>query len=584
MNIKTMLNILNKKQKKRFFALFIIMFLGAGMELLGVSLIMPLVNVVSNADIITTPNYALIGTKFGLNDVTEYVSFFSAVLIGIYIVKNAYLAIQYDLQYRFVYNSQKNLMIRILDCYLGEEYLFHVKYSPMELQRNIINDVETAFQSLLSLIQLLTEILVCGILVVFLFYTDAFSTTLIVLIFLLFSIFFALFYKKYSYKLGITVRHASADQLKWVNQSLSGIRELKVTDTENYFIAMFGKAATRLADSRRKQSIVGVVPRPILESVMICGLLAIMMFRIRLGADISEFIPILSIYAISAFRMLPSFSRITNAYNNIMYSKAAVNAVYEEISKIELLEKNIEKKNKTDTSNTSNNEDIVVYNLDFKYGEEHEDVLNSVSMCFKHCESTAIIGESGSGKSTLADLVLGILKPTAGDIIFEGKSIYSDLKKWHKLIGYVPQTIYLIDDTIRRNIAFGVMDQEIDEQKIWNALHEAQLDEFVRKLEDGLDTRVGDRGVRLSGGQRQRIGVARALYNDPKILILDEATSALDTDTENALMEAIDKMHGNRTLLIIAHRLTTIKNCDRIYKVENHRTYEIRHNEIFGDE
>lgn len=158
------------------------------------------------------------------------------------------------------------------------------------------------------------------------------------------------------------------------------------------------------------------------------------------------------------------------------------------------------------------------------------------------------------------------------------------MAKWHKLIGYVPQTIYLIDDTICRNIAFGVKDEEIDEQKIWKALQEAQLDEFVKQLEDGLDTSVGDRGVRLSGGQRQRIGIARALYNDPKILILDEATSALDTDTENALMEAIDKMHGNRTLIIIAHRLTTIKNCDRIYKVENHKTYEIKHNEIFGDE
>lgn len=579
-----MLNILNKKQKKKFFALFIIMFLGAGMELLGVSLIMPLVNVVSNADIITTSNYALIGARFGLNDVTEYISFFSTVLIGIYIVKNAYLTIQYDLQYRFVYNSQKELMVRILNCYLGEEYLFHVKHSPTELQRNIINDVETAFQSLLSLIQLLTEILVCGILVAFLFYTDAVSTTLIVLIFLLFGVFFALFYKKYSYKLGINVRNASANQLKWVNQSLSGIRELKVTDTENYFIAMFGKAAAKLADSRRKQSIVGVIPRPILETVMICGLLAIIMFRVRFGADISEFIPILSIYAISAFRMLPSFSRITNAYNNIMYSKAAVNAVYEEINKIELLERNMEKKDKTDAINIGSTEDIVVCNLNFRYGEEHEDVLNSISMCFKYCESTAIIGESGSGKSTLADLILGILKPTAGDIIFEGKSIYSDLAKWHKLIGYVPQTIYLIDDTIRRNIAFGVKDEEIDEQKIWKALQEAQLDEFVKQLEDGLDTSVGDRGVRLSGGQRQRIGIARALYNDPKILILDEATSALDTDTENALMEAIDKMHGNRTLIIIAHRLTTIKNCDRIYKVENHKTYEIKHNEIFGDE
>ena len=582
MKIKQMLSILNSKQRRNFYILFVIMFIGAFVELLGVGLVMPLVNVVSDTTILSTDIYILIGNIFGLSSARDYVLFFAVALIIIYIIKNSYLIVEYDLQYRFVYNSQKSLMIRILKCYLQEEYLFHVKHSPTELQRNIINDVETAFQSLLSLISLLTEVMVCGVLVVFLFYSDILSTTLITIIFFLFIVAFAVFYKKYSYKLGITVRHASAEQLKWVNQSLSGIRELKVTDSEEYFITMFGKAAGRLADSRRKQSVVGIIPRPILETVMICGLLVVMMLRMSMGASIKEFIPMLSIFVVSAFRMLPSFNRITAAYN-IMYSKAAVGAVYEELIKIEELENNNEKLVDAIPVEGYGSADINVDGLEFSYGEEYDNVIERVTLSLKNCESTAIIGESGSGKSTFADLILGILKPTGGDIYFDGNSIYENISKWHKTIGYVPQTIYLIDDTIRRNIAFGVLDEDIDEEKVWKALKEAQIDEFVRQLPNGLDTSVGDRGVRLSGGQRQRIGIARALYNDPKILLLDEATSALDNETETAVMEAIDEMQGNRTLIIIAHRLTTIKNCSKIFKVENKGVTTVRHEEIFSE-
>ena len=291
----------------------------------------------------------------------------------------------------------------------------------------------------------------------------------------------------------------------------------------------------------------------------------------------------LSIFVVSAFRMLPSFNRITGSYNNIMYSKAAVGAVYEELIKVEELENNNEKPVDAIPVVGYGSADINVDGLEFSYGEEYDNVIERVTLSLKNCESTAIIGESGSGKSTFADLILGILKPTGGDIYFDGNSIYENISKWHKTIGYVPQTIYLIDDTIRRNIAFGILDEDIDEEKVWKALKEAQIDEFVRQLPNGLDTSVGDRGVRLSGGQRQRIGIARALYNDPKILILDEATSALDNETETAVMEAIDEMQGNRTLIIIAHRLTTIKNCSKIFRVENKGVAMVRHEEIFRE-
>lgn len=569
MKLRQIFKMLNSRQKRNFVFLFIIMLIGTFVELIGVGLIMPLVNVVSNPEIINDDLYQIIGGIFNLNTVSEYVIFIALLLILVYIVKNVYLIIEYDLQYRFVYNTQKSVMVELLNCYLNEEYQFHVQHNPAELQRNIFDDIQTAFQTLLALIQFLTEILVCVALTLYMLYTDFFSTGLIIVILLVFLTCFTLFYKKYSYRLGVKVREASADQIKWVQQSLSGIREVKVSDSEIYFSKMFSKASGQYAESRRKQSIIGLVSRPIMETFMICGLLGIIIVKAKMGIELIDFIPTLSLFVVSAFRMLPSFNRISQAINNIMYGKSSIDAVVEELEKTGRC-KDIKSFSETICEDNNNGfNDITIKNVSFTYNEELNSVFDNISLIIKDKESIAIVGESGAGKSTLADLMLGILYPQSGDIIYNNHSIYSDLKEWHSVIGYIPQTIYLLDDTIMRNVAFGIPDDKIEEERVWAALREAQLDEYIEGLPEGLRTKVGDRGIRLSGGQRQRVGIARALYNNPQILIMDEATSALDNDTEEAVMHAVDGMKGKRTLIIIAHRLTTIKNCNRIYRLDN---------------
>lgn len=304
-----------------------------------------------------------------------------------------------------------------------------------------------------------------------------------------------------------------------------------------------------------------------MEAVCVSALLAVVAFKLMRGTHSAYFVSTLSVFAIAAFRLLPSINRIANYMSVIMFNKPAIDAVYHDLKQIDEL--NLKKYDIITTQNKLSIKDkISVKNLYFKYPDADTYVLDNVSFDILKNQSTALIGPSGAGKTTLADIILGALQPTAGGVFVDDKNIMEYMQGWHENLGYIPQTIYLMDDSIRNNVAFGIDEEYIDNTKVERALRQAQLWEFVLGLEKGLDTEIGEGGVRLSGGQRQRIGIARALYNDPEVLILDEATSALDSDTENAVMEAIDSLSGNKTLIIIAHRLTTIRNCNVTYEVK----------------
>ena len=297
------------------------------------------------------------------------------------------------------------------------------------------------------------------------------------------------------------------------------------------------------------------------------GAISIKYYR---GASITYFVPIISVFVVAAFRLMPSFNRITEYMGTIIYSKSSINSVYSDLKEVEELNKqliDLEKNNNIGTIGFKQN--IVLRNITFGYPNTDQNVLSEINLKIQKNTSIAFIGPSGAGKSTLADIILGILEPQSGDILVDDNSIYHNMYAWHQMIGYIPQNIYLLDDTIPRNIAFGVDDEQIDEEKMQSAISQAQLKELIGSLSKGLETEIGERGIRLSGGQRQRIGIARALYNEPQILILDEATSALDNDTEKAVMEAIESLHGKMTLIIIAHRLSTIENCDFVYEVKD---------------
>lgn len=567
--------VLDRKQKIALLLLLAVIFAGAFVELLGVSAIMPIIEVAMNPEIVNQRWYlAIIMQAFGFTGADEVLVFWALLLIAIYILKNIYVTIMYDMQYRFIFSNQQKLSVKMMKSYMKQDYLFLISKNVAEFQRNITNDVNGFFTVALNVLQFLAEFSVSMVLVIFLFIQDWVSTVAVASLLFFFLIFFAGFFKKVLVKKGEENRQVNLQVTKWLLQAFSGIKEIKVTNGESFFISNYEKHYKKYAIVQRHQSILTFMPRPVMETVCICSLLLAMIIKITVAkSDITSFVTTLSVFAVAAFRMLPSFNKITGYLSGIMFNKPAIDAVYHDLKEIEML---LSRKaaERQDTQKVSFRDSIRFNNLSFKYPENDKWILKNINLEIKKNKSTALIGASGAGKTTAADIILGLLEPQQGSVAIDGIDIKKCMSSWHECIGYIPQNIYLMDDTIRANIAFGIDEDNIDEMAADKALREAQLEEFVKSLPSGLDTVIGDRGVKLSGGQRQRIGIARALYRNPDVLVLDEATSALDNETEKEVMDAIDRLHGTRTMIVIAHRLTTIKKCDAIYEVGDGKIIE----------
>lgn len=558
----------------------IMILVGTVVECIGVTAIMPLVSVVVDENLISSDEkYIFLGKLLNINTQEQFVFSLSVLLIVVYLVKNIYLILEYDCQYRFIYNNQARMSERVFRTYINEEYLFHVNKNIAELQRNTVSDIVRFYSVVLAFVQLATEAAVCMALIIYLSICDWTVTLLIAGIIMLFYLGFFIGTKNYSIKLGKMEREVSVLQNKCLLQSFGGIKDVKVTNTEEYFIKNFKNNAIRSAILTRKSSMLAIIPRPIIESLCICGLLMIVAIRVLFGMDMSKMIPLLSMFAVAAFRMLPAFNRISGYVHTILVGKSAVDDLYKDIVDVDNISERLKENN--EIIELDINSGISVRNVSFKYPNSESYVLENISFDLPSKKSVAFIGTSGAGKTTLADIILGVLKPESGGVFVDNVNVYENEKSWHNIIGYIPQTIYLVDDSVRSNVAFGIEREDIDDNRVWKALEQAQLADFVRTLPNGLNTEVGDRGVRLSGGQRQRIGIARALYNEPKLLILDEATSALDNATEEAVMSAIDYFHGNITMIIIAHRLTTIKNCDIVFEISDGKAIERKNGSYF---
>ena len=418
--------------------------------------------------------------------------------------------------------------------------------------------------------EMVAEVSVCIAIGIYL-YIVSHSITVIVVGLLIFCLaVFSMISKKYSSAWGREGQEYKSKIYQWMNQSLGGIKEIKVLNREKSFIRHYDSYFAKYVRVLRLNRLIGVVPKYIIEMVCMTGLLLAIIFKIFFGQkDLFEFVPQLAVFAVASYRLLPSVGKINEHLSAVLYAMPSVELIYNDLREIESLTEAVE----TDGARTDEvwelREKIEVKNVIYRYPDGEVNVIDKAKFSIQKGTTVAFIGTSGAGKSTMADILLGLLEPQSGKIYADGMNVYKNLSTWQKEIGYIPQSIYLSDDTIRNNVAFGVDEKEVDEQAVIDALQQAQLYDFVDSLPEGLDTYVGDRGVRLSGGQRQRIGIARALYHDPEILILDEATSALDNDTESAVMEAIEKLHGEKTMIIIAHRLTTIQNADVIYEVES---------------
>ncbi len=566
--IKQFRYIFNRKQKAGLLLLLIAIIVGTFLELAGVTAIMPFIDVVMNPETIDRKWYLKIPYEsLNFQNTTVFIIFVAVVLIAVYILKNVYLCFMYYAQYRFTYDNRRKVATRMLNAYLKQPYSYHRIHPSSELMRNISTDTERMFDCVLSILQLFTEGCVCVVLVVYLFIMDKSITIGVGAILSLFLLVFYRGFKKYLNHVGNENRKYAARITQWLQQSFGGIKEAKILEREDYFLNQFDYNYKKSASYDRKYRFLQVAPRPIMEMVFVAAILAVIIVKLLNGTQSAYFVSTLSVFAIAAFRLMPSMNRITNYMSVLMFTKGSVEKVYHDLQEVERLEKN--KPVETADVSLELKKEIQIRNLSFRYPDASENVLENISFTIPKNRSIAFIGPSGAGKTTLADIILGVLEPTAGQICVDGIDIQNCMSAWHKNIGYIPQSIYLMDASIRENVAFGIPEEQIDETCLRRALEEAQLKEFVDSLPEGLDTVIGESGVRLSGGQRQRIGIARALYNDPDVLVLDEATSALDNETEKAVMDAIDRLAGNKTLIIIAHRLTTITNCDVIYEVKD---------------
>lgn len=578
--VKKIFSILDSHQRSRVYILLVMILLGAVMETVGVSAILPLVSAVTDPTIIDTNKYFRYARDLtGVNDAKIFVLYMSLTLVVVYIIKNVYLIALNVAQNHFSMNNQSRISVRLMKCYLSQDYLFHSEHNVAELERNVSRDVSSFIYVVTNLLQLVTEVLVCLMLTVFLMITDIYTTSLMMLIMVIFVLFFFLVVRKKLRNYGEAARVYDGFIKRYFLEAFGGVKEVKATSSESFFAKRYEMAFDSYALVEQRRLTLTFIPRPLMESLCICGLLVFMSVRIALGADVNTFIPVMSVFAVAAIRMLPSFNRVSGYLGSIMFYKSSIDALYEDLKQVDELERQTTGDKKVDVD--IRNEDIIVEGVTFAYPSKQDRIIiDKASITIPKNKSVAFIGPSGAGKTTLADLILGILEPQKGTVTVGGVDVIANKDSWHKKIGYIPQATFLTDDTIRNNVAFGIPEDEIDDDKIWNALEMAQISEFVKNQPEGIHSNIGDRGVKISGGQKQRIGIARALYNNPDVIVLDEATSALDNDTEQAVMDAIYNLSGKKTMIIIAHRLTTIKNCDIIYEVKDGKIRQVDYDEI----
>ncbi len=572
--------IFSKKDKVKLLLLMIIVIGGSFLELMAVSIFSPFINVIMDPE--KLHENAIIAYFYQLFDVRSIEYFLAIVAAGIiviYVVKNIYVIAEKNAIYRFSYRIQRNISTDLLKAYMREPYTFHLNKNISVLQRSMQEDTDQFTKGIIHIMEMAAEVCVCIALGIYLF-IESHSITIIIAGLLVFCLaFFSFISKKYSSAWGREGQQYKSKIYQWMNQSLGGIKEIKVLNREEDFIEHYDSYFSKYVRVLRLNRLIGVVPKYIIEMVCMTGLLAAVIFKIFFGQrELIDFVPQLAVFAVAAFRLLPSVGRINEHLSAVLYAMPSLDLIYNDLKEVEKTYTDKQEWDKT----WRLQDKIEVRKVTYRYPDGDVNVIENASFMIKKGQTAAFVGTSGAGKSTIVDVLLGLLPPQYGKIYADGMNIYKNLLTWQMEIGYIPQTIYLSDDSIRNNVAFGIKEDKIDEEAVVRALKQAQLYDFVEVLPEGLDTFVGDRGVRLSGGQRQRIGIARALYHDPEILVLDEATSALDNETESAVMEAIEKLQGQKTILIIAHRLTTIQNADVIFEVNDGKVEVKRKQEVLG--
>ncbi len=573
--------ILDKRDKLKTAALLIAIVIGGFLELLGVAIFKPFINIITDPSTIQSTWYLKWAYDlFHFQDAKGFMVVLSIAIIAVYVIKNIYLILERNYIFKFSFTTQRKLSTRLLDTYMKEPYTFHLNKNIATLQRTLQEDTARFTQVVLYSLELVAELVVCLVLVIYLMIVSK-TITIAVLGMLAICVGgFLLLTRNYSRKLGRDNQGYQGKIYQWMNQALGGIKEIKILERESYFTDEYERYYKKFTRGLQVARTISILPKYVVEAATMCGLLIAIIVKLLFGeAEMAAYVQQFAAFAVAAMRLMPSVGRINENASNMLYALPSVDLVYHDLREIEDY---VDRQEQEVREEWVLKEHIEVKDVTYYDPETEEPVILKANFMIPKGKAVAFIGASGAGKTTMVDIILGLLVPQEGVVMADAVNVHEKPKTFHSQVGYIPQVIYLSDDTIRNNIAFGVREEEIDENAVRTAMEKAQLTEFVKSLPHGLDTIVGDRGVRLSGGQRQRIGIARALYHDPEILVLDEATSALDNETEAAVMEAIENLQGMKTMIIIAHRLTTIQNVDIIYEVEGGKVTERRKEEVFS--
>lgn len=561
--------ILTKKQKRTCFLLTIMIIIGSFLEMLGVSAILPFIEAILTPEAIREKWYVRpFVTVFKIEDIEQIIIIIGIIIIIVYFAKNIYLYSSLIVQTVVRSKIQKDLSTKMLRSYMERPYEYFTDINTSEIIRGIGVDVMGVYNLMDNLFRFIGELFTALLVGIFIIYTDVFMASCIILIAGICFLFITLGLKKKTKYYGERKKITDTIRGNWAYQTIMGFKEIKVTHSTDFFVRGYEAAYEEQRVAEVNNEKIANIPERMIESMCVATLIGVICIKIMMGANVVAFVPKLAVFAVAAFRLLPSVSRMTRYMNGIIFNNTFLSSVYTNF--VEINNYNMQKDEAYSESEKGMDRfenQLQVQSVDWKYKNSEKFVLADLSLDIKKGESIALIGKSGAGKTTLADIILGLLQPKKGMVTMDGMDIYSHSESWSKIVGYVPQSVYLLDDTIRNNVAFGYGTEDIDDQEIWKALEQAQLSEFVKTLPAGLDTQVGERGIRFSGGQRQRIAIARIFYSNPDIIVLDEATSALDNETEKAVMESIETLQGKKTLIIVAHRLTTVKNCDKIYEI-----------------
>ena len=563
--VKIVWKLFTNSDRAAFIRIVVMVIVGMFLETISLGIVVPIIGILTQDDY--QQKYPFIVDIFGNLSREELISAVMVAMVLIYVVRSLFLFWSLWIQKGFSASVSGRLSQSLFSIYLRQPYMFHLQRNSSTLMRNAKNATSVVTCGVDPFLVLLTDGLVAIAMFALLIAVEPVGTLAVLLVFGLSTFVFQRTTRRRIDNWGYQVDYHETKILQHLQEGFGGAKDVKVLGRENEFLSQHEKHLGESIRINRIYNVILTLPRSFMEIITIVGLCLLVVSMVVRGRELADIVPILGLFAAAAFRVMPSINRLLMATQTLIFNRSIIASVYKDF----LLDSPESHSLKSETKFATQ---LELTDVSFKYPTAATASLQNVSLVVQRGEAVGFVGPSGAGKSTLVDVILGLFAPTSGVVKVDGQDVQQNLRNWQNQIGYVPQAIYLTDDTLRRNVAFGLNDENIDDNLVRNAIRLAQLEEFVATLPEKLETVVGERGVRLSGGQRQRIGIARALYHNPSVLVLDEATSSLDTPTEHGVMQAVQALQGSKTVLIVAHRLSTVEYCDRLYKIENARITE----------